>query len=218
MVIKAIIFDMDGVIVDSEARWQPVERDLIKVMIPSWSDEDQKKIVGLAYDLIYEHLHDNYGLTIDHAEFVQKYQGIGDRMYNEWVELIPGVKDFISTLDGYTLAIASCSPQKWIDIVRKRFDIDIGTTLSSESLGLEHKPSPQIYRRASEILEFSPQECVVIEDSSAGVQSAKAAGMCVVGLHWNKDQNLSQADLLVDGFANLNVKMIEGLGDKQCAE
>ena len=208
--MKAIIFDMDGVILDSELHWKKAELTLFNKLLPKWTKSDQQKIIGLNVHDTYRILANDYGLLLSHTEFIKKVEGIALEVYRKKAELIPEFIDVIKKLKNKKIPIglASSSLREWIDIVMSRFELArfFDITVSIEDLDMPGKPAPDIYLHTAKKLNIPPHDCVVIEDSSHGVTSAKSASMYCVGLRngFNKKQDLSLADIEVKGFKYLN--------------
>src|SRR5207237_6272674 len=111
------------------------------------------------------------------------------------------------------VSLASSSPMNWIDIVLDRFHFrsSFAVVVSAEDLPGEGKPSPAIYLLTAQRLGVKPEKCVVIEDSKNGVLSAKSAGMYCIGFRngFNQEQDLSQADIIVHGFNQLDWQKLQ---------
>jgi HAD superfamily hydrolase (TIGR01509 family) len=208
--MQAFIFDMDGVIVDSELHWKSVEGYYLRQIIPGWTEEDQGRIVGISLDNLFTMLRDEYGYSGSQEEFLETYHANAHRIYTEKVKLLPGFETLLAMLHekGVRLALASSSPRAWIDLVLERFDLRraFDVTVSAEEIEGEGKPSPAIYLHTARKLGVDPARCIVVEDSRNGVLSARAAGMYCIGLRngFNDDQDLSGAHIVVDGHAGID--------------
>ena len=208
--MQAFIFDMDGVIVDSEIHWKSVEGYFLSRVIPGWTEEDQGRIVGISLDNLFTMLREEYGYRGSQEQFLETYHANAHRIYTEKVELLPGFQARLLVLQakGLKLALASSSPRAWIDLVLERFDLRraFDVTVSAEEIEGEGKPSPAIYLHTARKLGVDPARCVVVEDSRNGVLSARAAGMYCIGLRngFNDDQDLSGANIVVDGYAGID--------------
>jgi len=216
--MDALIFDFDGVIVDSEKYWEKIENDAYQKIIPSnWTEEDHHRIVGMNFLDLYHLLTKEYNLQMDQEEFFSLSRTCAQKVYAQCT-LIDGVQEFITSVSSHhiPLAIASSSRSEWILEVLNRFNLEkvFQTIASSEDLQPgEGKPAPTIFLKAAEKIGIDPQRCVVIEDSTNGVISAKCAGMYCIGFRngVNDDQDLSQADEVISGFHELTVEAIENL-------
>lgn len=218
-----IIFDMDGVIVDSELHWKEIQSDFLRGVLPSWTDEDQIRLIGLSANHVYELLVRDYGLTQTIEEYFSYYEGITAEIYGKRSKLIPGVENLIYELktSGVPLALASSSPHSWISIVLKRFDFSnvFNPVVSADDLNGVGKPDPGIYLKTSELLGVKPTDCIAIEDSNKGVESAVRAGMLCLALKngFNDHQDLSKAHIIVDGFEGIDHAFLRRLHEKRAA-
>jgi HAD superfamily hydrolase (TIGR01509 family) len=212
--IEAVIFDMDGVIVDSELHWKTLEGFFLQSLVQGWSAEAQSKIIGLSLGALYTMLVDDYNLDKPKAEFFALYNEMARDIYEQRAALLPGFSDLLAGLreSGIALALASSSPMAWINMVLDRFNLrgEFSVIVSADELGGEGKPSPAIYLLTAQKLGVAPERCAVIEDSRNGVLSAKRAGMYCIGLQngFNEEQDLSAADVLVQGFSSLPVSLL----------
>jgi HAD superfamily hydrolase (TIGR01509 family) len=208
--IGAFIFDMDGVIVDSELHWKSLEGYFLQKLIPDWTVADQGRITGLSLDSLYALLSTEYGLRSPKEEFLKDYHVIAEGIYTSMVSLLPGFLDLLSHLHkkNIPVALASSSPKSWIKLVLDRFDLHgaFRVVISAEEVGGVGKPSPDIYLYTARKLGVEPEGCVVIEDSRNGVLSARNAGMYCIGFRngFNEEQDLSAANIIIDGFAGLD--------------
>lgn len=206
---KTVIFDMDGVIVDSELHWEKLEPQYLSSTIPDWNSTTYDQLTGLNLSDVYSFLFTNYDEVPNQVEFRAAYEAMADIIYGELISLLPDVKVVIESLhtNGVTLGIASSSPRRWIDIVLKRFGLQtyFSSVLSSSDIGGKGKPSPDIYLASAKALKTDIEDCIVIEDSRNGVLAAKSAGMYCYGLRngFNTSQDLSEADEVITGFASL---------------
>ena len=210
----AVIFDMDGVLVDSEVHWRRVEHEFLGELIPGWCEADQQAILGMsAYD-VHALLVEKYGLKKTRDEYVDHYRAMARTIYGKQSSLIEGAAECLASLTdaGVTLALASSSPHDWIGIVLDRFEFrkHFKAVASSDDVSGRGKPLPDIYLHTARQISYSPVRCVAIEDSRKGVQSAKSAGMKCVGLRngFNTEQNLSAADYIVQSLLDVDVALL----------
>lgn len=186
MATAAVIFDMDGLLVDTErlqfGASDRVLQDLRGVTLPR---EVMVSLVGLRSDQCWQRMKEMYDLS----EPVEDLEAAQARYYapmlREQSEAMPGARELITTLhaEGYPLGIASSSPLWQIDAVIERLDIRgvLGAVASGEEVA-HGKPAPDVYLLAAERLGADPARTVALEDSGPGTQSAKAAGMYVIAV------------------------------------
>ena len=215
--MNAVIFDMDGVIVDSEIHWKTLEGYFLQSLIPTWTSADQDKIIGLGVHDLYTLLISQYGLQKTKQQFLELYQEMANKIYGQKVSLIAGFSDLLTTLNknNIPVALASSSPRSWINIMLRRFGLQASfrVVVSADELEGEGKPSPAIYLLTAQRLGVSPTSCIAIEDSKNGVLSAKNAGMFCIGFRngFNEEQDLSKADMIIHGFAELEWQTLQQL-------
>jgi haloacid dehalogenase superfamily, subfamily IA, variant 3 with third motif having DD or ED/haloacid dehalogenase superfamily, subfamily IA, variant 1 with third motif having Dx(3-4)D or Dx(3-4)E len=215
---KAIIFDMDGVIVDSEPLHKEVERQMFTEFGMTISPERQHKFTGTSNANMWRQLKVEFKLPYE----ISYYVGIKEERYLEAlaasnsVLLIPGAEELLKNLfsQGVKIAVASSSSLLNIDLVLRKFSIGkyFNALASGEEVALA-KPNPAVFLLASQRLGVNPSNCVVIEDSTNGVRAAKAAGMTCVGLQSDSSlgQNLAAADLTVSSLSILNTNQLLSL-------
>lgn len=212
MTERAILFDMDGVLVDSERYW--VEADAEHIFpaagVPETSIEET---TGLNYHETYEYLDGEYDTDIDREEFVALNEEIAEEIYADRVALMDGFRDLCGTLRdrGVALAVVSSSPRAWIEAVLDRFDLTgFDAIVSAEDLSEPGKPEPHIYRHAASDLGVDPENCVAVEDSTNGIEAATRAGMGCIGYRNTTDEDLDQsaADATVSGPRELRAELL----------
>lgn len=203
MTAEAVLFDMDGVLVDSERYWVDAEREEILPAAVAGETPAVGEITGLNYRDIYEYVAENYETTMDRAAFLALYDETAREIYGERVSLLSGLPALLEDLAaaGVRTAVVSSSPQDWIARVTERFDLEdaFDAVVSAEDLDGPGKPSPRIYEHAADLVGAAPADCLAVEDSEHGVASAVAAGATVVGYHSDADDelDLSGADVVV---------------------
>lgn len=180
MTFKAIIFDMDGLLVDSETVWGEVETELVESRGFSYTDEVRSQIIGLRIDEFMQILQAHYQMQESVESLIDE---LLDRMLKaipDRVKPQPGAIDIVNYVheQGIPCAIASSSPmsiinttiatQGWDDVFVKRFSAD------DDERG---KPAPDVYLRAAKELGVNPSEALALEDSRNGARAAVAAGL-----------------------------------------
>ena len=179
--MDAVLFDMDGVIVDTEEFWRERERDVILPTAVADGDPDQAEIRGINYRETYDYLSDNYEMAVSREEFLELYESAAAALYGR-AELMPGLQGLLADLRerGLRTAIVSSSPRGWIERVAERFDLGVDVLLSTEDVDGPGKPAPDVYTVAAERVGAAPDDCVAVEDSPNGVRAATRAGVTTV--------------------------------------
>ena len=211
--MKAVIFDMDGVIVDSEHQWKLAEGPFFRKLVPRWTDHDHHQIVGMGVVDLYYWLVEKHGIKQPKEEFLTECDGLAKEIYGQRVCFTDGVSDFLSVLKkrGLKIGLASSSPRPWIDIVLDRFAIRgrFAAVASGDETPGKTKPDPALYLLCARRLGVDPKDCLAIEDSFPGVTAAKAAGMTCAAFRsgHNDEQDLSKADFEFRNFAELERRL-----------
>lgn len=212
--MKAVLFDMDGVIVDSEAQWKELEAAWFRELAPGWTAEHDERAVGLGVEDLHRFFVKEFGVAIDKREFLAHCDVTARKVYEQRVECSEGFLDLARELrhKGIKTAICSSSPSHWIGMVVDRFALSplLDTIVSADDVGGRTKPLPDIYLEAAARLGIPTVECLAIEDSALGALAAKRAGMKVAAFRngSNDGQDLSIADFELGGFKGLGVEKL----------
>ncbi|WP_253738758.1 HAD family hydrolase [Halohasta salina] len=208
---RAVFFDMDGVIVDSERYWRTEQPERIFPATLAGEHPDLDETTGMNYREIYDHLDEQYETKISKEEYIEIFDAVAREIYSERVSLLDGFQALVDDLQtaGVPVAIVTSAPPAWHGIVTERFDIDVDETISAEDIDGDGKPAPDIYQYASEEVDREPEECLVIEDSKNGVEAGKNAGMTVIAYRSgpNDDTDLSAADVIVESATELRTEI-----------
>ncbi len=205
----AVIFDMDGVIVDSERYWDEEQQEILAETVES-DAVTPGDVRGMNVLDQYDYLADTFTVTVGKEEFFSMYDDRAETVYDEQSELLFNVPDVIAQLtsDGVPVALASSSFRDWIRLVLDRFELTdmFAAVVSAEDIDGRSKPAPDIYLYTAEQIGEDPSQCVVVEDSVHGITAAKNAGMYCVAFRtaMNADVDLSDADIIVDGADELH--------------
>ncbi len=202
--IKAIIFDKDGVLVDTEEHAKNIYINIFKDMDVDLSCFVFEKCIGRTNFDTYEILKSDLKFDLSYEDFKEiktKYRN----SYYEHIKLdyIDGVIDLLYKLKPkYKLAVASSSSMDSIKHTLAIGNIDgVFDVLHSGEECVKGKPHPEIYLKTADSLGVKPSECIVIEDSTNGIRSAKSAGMTVVAINHNKYQlDQQDADYICDSY------------------
>jgi HAD superfamily hydrolase (TIGR01509 family) len=178
----AVIFDLDGVLVDSERIWNGAKEALVRSSGGTWRDEAPSVMMGMSSVEWAAYLHDELGVPMDVEDINRAVVARMEETYRRELPLLPGAGDAVRALgERWPLALASSSNRELIDLVLELSGFAFGVTVSSEEVA-RGKPAPDVYLAAAEQLGVPPGRCVAIEDSSNGLRSAAAAGMAVIAV------------------------------------
>ena len=207
----AVLFDMDGVIVDSERYWHTEQPDRIFPATLAGEHPDLDETTGMNYREIYDYLDENYETKICEDEYIEIFDAVAREIYTERVSMLDGFQPLVDDLRvaGVPVAIVTSAPPAWHEIVTDRFDIAVDVTISAEDIDAPGKPEPDIYLHAASVVDRDPAACLVVEDSKNGVQAANRAGMTVIAYRTepNRETDLSAADVVVESAAALRAEI-----------
>lgn len=217
---KAVIFDMDGVIIDSEPLHHEVNKKIFNKLGINVSDEEYQSFIGTSNTYMWTILKEKHGLTesIDELNQLQLTENI-DYLNNHQENPIPGILALLNLFKEYGLkiALASSSPIEYIKKVLENLGLEayFDITISGESFE-RGKPYPDIFLHTAKVLGVNPEECVVIEDSQNGVKAARNAGMKIVGYQNvnSGNQDLSEADMVVNSLEKIGIEVFKELINK----
>jgi HAD superfamily hydrolase (TIGR01509 family) len=216
--IDAVVFDLDGVLVDSEHIWDEVREQLARERGGLWHERAQADMMGMSSTEWSRYMHDVIGLAdapeeID-AEVVRRMQA----RYAEELPLIEGAVEAVRRLEGwFRLALASSSNRPLIDAVLERSGLagSFAATVSSEEVE-GGKPAPDVFVEAARRLGVAPERCTAVEDSANGIRAARAAGMRVVAIPNRRyrppPDALVLADVVLTSLAELTADVARGAG------
>lgn len=185
MSVAAIVFDMDGVLIDTEPIWEEVRREYIAELGGRWLPDTQDRFMGMS--TAEWSVYTSEDLLEGSRTPEQVADDVIGRMSARYVEHLPLMPDAVETVrrfaDHYVLGLASSSPRKLIDVVLDHMGVTslFRATVSTEEVE-RGKPAPDGYLAAAAGLGIAPEQCVAIEDSSNGLRSANAAGMTVIAV------------------------------------
>jgi HAD superfamily hydrolase (TIGR01509 family) len=213
-VIDAVVFDLDGVIIDSEQLWDEVREGLARERGGHWSEQAQADMMGMSSTEWSRYLHEAVGLAEPPEEINREVvRRMLDR-YSERLPLIDGADDAVKRLAAHwPLGVASSSNRELIDRVLEVSGLApyFKATVSSEEVE-RGKPAPDVYFEAARRLGVEPSRSVAIEDSASGIRSAHAAGMHVVAIPNRAfpppDDALALADVVLESIKELDPKVI----------
>jgi HAD superfamily hydrolase (TIGR01509 family) len=214
--IEAVVFDLDGVIVDSEHVWDEVREQLARERGGRWHDRAQADMMGMSSTEWAAYMHDVIRLPEPPAEINAE---VVDRLlarYREQLPLIDGATDAVQRLAGrFRLGVASSSNRPIIDAVLDAAAIAelFDATVSSEEVA-RGKPAPDVYLETASRLSVEPRRCAAVEDSGNGIRAAQAAGMRVLAYpnprYPPPPEALSLADVVLSGLDELTPELVAG--------
>ena len=215
--VAAVVFDLDGVLIDSEPIWTSVRKDFVAREGGVWHPEAQRRMVGMSTAEWSLYMSTELQVSLPASEIGFRVVDAMCMRYGDRPPLVDGAVDAVRALaTRWPLAIASSSPRLLIDRVLKSSDLGalIRISVSSEEVA-RGKPAPDVYWRAADRLGVTPEVCVAIEDSRNGVRSALAADMRVIAIpdpDFPLDQQLAErVSASLTSIRELTVALVDGL-------
>jgi HAD superfamily hydrolase (TIGR01509 family) len=214
-VIEAVIFDLDGVLLDSEQVWDEVREELVRERGGRWHERAQADMMGMSSLEWSRYMHVELGLGEPPEEIsAEVVRRMLDR-YRERLPLIDGAAEAVERLAArWPLGVASSSNRELIDAALEASGLArlFNISVSSEEVALG-KPAPDVYLQAARRLGVEPSRAAAIEDSRNGLLSARAAGMRVIAIpneHFPPGEDaLAAADAVLDSLKDLTVDVVE---------
>lgn len=182
--IEAVVFDMDGVLVDSEPVWERVRRAFTAAHGGRWADDAQDRMMGMSTAEWSAYMSSDFRIPLPPAEVAEQVIAAMKREYLAHLPLLPGAVDAVFALAGrWPLAVASSAPKTLIEAVLDASGMRtaFAAAVSSEEVS-RGKPAPDVYLEACARLGVLPSACAAIEDSGNGLRSASAAGCTVIAI------------------------------------
>ncbi|MDQ2792653.1 MAG: HAD-IA family hydrolase [Bacteroidota bacterium] len=216
--IRTVIFDMDGVIIDTEPLHHHAFLAEFAELGITVSAAEYATFLGKSTRNVFQVLKQRYGLAPEVEALVARKRELFNQAFDEeaTLDLLPGVRVLIEDLRRHDiqLVVASSASKATIARVFDRFGLDPYFThrISGEDFA-ESKPHPAIFLRAAELAQTPITECIVIEDAANGIAAAKAAGLYCIAYAspHSKGQNLHQADRIIRDFKELSAAEIEAI-------
>jgi HAD superfamily hydrolase (TIGR01509 family) len=212
----AVVFDLDGVLIDSEHLWDRARRELVDERRGVWRDDATRAMMGMSSLEWSRYMHDELRVELDPPDISAAVVERLDSLYRESLPLLPGARDAVAALaECWPLALASSANRQVIDLVLELAELDgfFTATVSSEEVP-RGKPAPDVYLETARRLDVAPERCVAVEDSTNGLRAAAAAAMTVVALpnpHFPPEREaLELAAVVIASLDELRPELIGG--------
>ena len=212
--IEAVVFDLDGVLLDSEQIWDEVREEFVRRRGGTWTETAQSDMMGMSSHEWSRYVHERLGVPDSpeevNAEIVRRMIA----RYREQLPLLPGAVEAVRRIGAQDrLALASSSNRELIDVFVEQTGLEFEVPVSSEEVA-RGKPAPDVFLEAASRLDVSAERCAAVEDSANGIRAAKAAGMRVVALpnqHYPPPPDaLALADVVLASLDDLTPAVVAG--------
>jgi HAD superfamily hydrolase (TIGR01509 family) len=214
-VIEAVVFDLDGVLLDSEQVWDEARERLAEERGGRWHARAQRDMMGMSSTEWSRYMHETIGLPEPPEEINREVVERLAATYRENLPALAGAREAVERLaTRWPLGLASSSNRELIDLSLELLGVKdlFAATVSSEEVA-HGKPAPDVYLEAARRLNVAPAHAAAVEDSTNGILAAKAAGMRVLAIpnaHFPPDpEALDQADVVLDSLAELTPEAVE---------
>lgn len=215
----AVIFDLDGVLLDSETVWNDARRELVQESGGTWRDDAQRAMMGMSSGEWSHYMGEELGVPMSAGAISAAVVERLERLYRERLPLLPGARVAVTSLASrWPLAIASSANRSIIALVLKLADLTdcFGAAVSAEEVA-HGKPAPDVYLEAARRISRKPASCAAVEDSANGIRAAEAAGMRVIAVPNHAfppdDEALANADVVLPSIEALDPEVVAALGD-----
>jgi HAD superfamily hydrolase (TIGR01509 family) len=213
--VAAVVFDMDGVLIDSEQTWSDAREEIAREHGGAWPAGTQERMMGMSSLEWSRFMRDQLGVPMEPREISEAVVERLERRYHERLPLLPHAREAVARLAvQFPLAVASSSNRPLIDLVLDLAGLAdaFSATVSSEEVP-RGKPSPDVYVEAARRLGTEAAGCAAIEDSTNGIRAARAAGMDVIAVprpdYPPSAKALALAAVVLDSLAELTPRVVE---------
>ncbi len=212
--LKAIIFDLDGVVVDTERSvWLTSSTQLIASYNKKYNEKDAGHLMyGASFQDATRIMYDFYHINDSFENFLEKRRQLVSKGFAENVSIMEGFENFYKKLNGRQTAIATSMPEEFLTLTLRHIplkDLFHGHLYTIAESGGRGKPHPDVFLYAAKKLEQDPSECIVIEDAPKGIEAAHNAGMRAIALSTSVSiDKLAEAEYIVSSFAEITDEML----------
>jgi HAD superfamily hydrolase (TIGR01509 family) len=213
-----VVFDLDGVLIDSEETWSRVRGEVVARHGGQWTEADQRNVMGDNSRQWSAYIKRTWNVPLSEEEIFRAVLAAMIAAYERELTVLPGAREAVAGLGAhYPLAVASSSPRELIGVALRvaGFDNAFRATVSSDEVS-DGKPAPDVYLLAAQRLGAPARECAAIEDSTNGIRAAVAAGMATIAIPNRAfpppDDVLAQAHVVLPSLRELTPELVESLG------
>ena len=223
MIFKAIVFDMDGVLVDTEVLWRQVREEFAASIGQVWGAVDQESTMGCSTSTWSRIMVERMALDMTEAEIAREIKGRLIRKYDAHLPVRPGAIEAVKlAATRYKVALASGSPNELIEWIMQRTQLDKVFEATMFGDDVTHgKPHPEIYLSVLKKIGVAPDRALGIEDSGNGIRSLEAAGMAVIAAPGEEfpltADILAKADAVIHSMEDFSLELVDQVGARRAA-
>jgi len=215
---RAVIFDLDGTIIDTEPLWEQATIQMLASRGVTFNqkikDDLQKEMKGIGLKIACARLREALGLEEPVDNLIQDLVAISSERYAQGIQFISGFKEFHTKISDLNLKKGIATNATLHTLNQAKTSLKLDTYFGSHMYCLEHvgnvgKPDPAIFIHTAEKLGVEPKDCIVIEDSNCGIKGAKKAGMLTIGINTAKNREfINQADIIVESYKGIDLELL----------
>jgi len=213
--VRGVVFDLDGLLVESEEYWEQARREFVSRYGGTWGDDAQQAVMGANTRQWSRYIREAFDIPLTEEEIAAAVIARMQELYHDHLPLLPGAIPAVRALaDRYPLAVASSSPPVLIQFVLAEMGVaECFQSITSSDEVAHGKPAPDVYLLACERLGVAPEQAVAFEDSTAGIAAALAAGLRVIAVpnrSYPPDPDvLRRADLTLPSLEGFDPAVLE---------
>jgi len=216
--IEAVVFDLDGVLIDSEPVWEEVRQEVVAARGGHWAPDAQDRLMGMSTAEWSSYLVADLGVRLSPSRVAEVVIEAMAERYRSHLPLLPGAVDAVRLMGSrFILGLASSAPRSLIDVVLDASGLRPAfAAVRSTEEEARGKPAPDVYLTVARLLGVGPGSCAAVEDSSNGLRSAAAAGLAVIAVprpeYPPAPDALASARLVLSSLTELTVAAVTALG------
>jgi len=213
---RAVVFDLDGVLWDGEPVYYAAFNRVLEPLGHHLPEAEYDQIMGHSVEAAWEWVLKRFDISEPPEPFYDTYDAAVLEMLKEPIEPLPGVRELVAELRdrGVRIAVASASLRQWVDATLDGIGLrtEFQTTVSASEVE-NAKPAPDLYAKAAQRLGVMPSRCLAVEDTTAGIASAKAAGLFAIQLRAASTAlpPIAEADLVIDDYSDFDLSLLDGV-------